>query len=573
MNHLTKLVLLIASLLISVGVVQATKPVNVNKRYVRFTERIRDYSPVFQNRGLQPKGERLADNKGGSIVLLYDGTLPDSIQSAFNAAKRLWEARLITRQPIIISVDFESLGAGIAMAADAACLAKGDLKGCPCALASQINNRQEGSVYFPDGRIILNSDVDWNCSFSKDATSEYNIPTIMLRGIARCLGFGTSLFQDLDNKFYYSYVAPSYFDRLLYNGNEALSDLMEGSAAMADFVTSNDVEARTPSGKYGIYAPEEYDPYMSLSYFKDPNSLMSYHLGKGNIDLTIDDSTLDVLEAVGWNLLSSSLKIKCNDIPDDGIGSSYSSHVFSLSKGNESVTRYEWRFLLKDRQGFYTLVSSGGSETFTVSAISSPDNYLVNIDGDLEGLIECDYMLNGGGGGTATFPLSLELKPVIHSIDDIRIVSDEPYAFSVLFNVHYSGSDKVTVEIEEEYDTTLRNYRFDEPYIAHVKTGKMSNLYYSWVTVIVKNRYGSVYETLEYAPTMGGEAIHDSSRHSELNSLNINTIKEIRLYDVNGGTVFSGTQADFVGRAFKSGIYIKEERYEDGTTKITKTLL
>lgn len=139
MNHLTKLVLLIASLLISVGGVQATKPVNVNKRYVRFTERIRDYSPVFQNRGLQPKGERLADNKGGSIVLLYDGTLPDSIQSAFNAAKRLWEARLITRQPIIISVDFESLGAGIAMAADAACLAKGDLKGCPCALASQIN--------------------------------------------------------------------------------------------------------------------------------------------------------------------------------------------------------------------------------------------------------------------------------------------------------------------------------------------------------------------------------------------------------------------------------------------------
>ena len=40
-------------------------------------------------------------------------------------------------------------------------------------------------------------------------------------------------------------------------------------------------------------------------------------------------------------------------------------------------------------------------------------------------------------------------------------------------------------------------------HIAHVKTGNMSNLYYSWVTVIVRNEYGTAEETMKFAPVSG----------------------------------------------------------------------
>lgn len=108
-------------------------------------------------------------------------------------------------------------------------------------------------------------------------------------------------------------------------------------------------------------------------------------------------------------------------------------------------------------------------------------------------------------------------KPIIQSIDNISIVNTGDYEFSLTFDVKYAGADYVSVEIEEEYNTTLRNYRFDEPYIAHVKIGNITNLYYSWVTVIVSNKYGTTSETLEYEPTFDRENAESLIKEVEYN--------------------------------------------------------
>lgn len=492
------LILLISVIVLGANCALSVTP-TVQKNHIRYTETIQSSASSFNNQGLPLKTDRLSNNEG-TIILTYDESLPDSIHTSLLAAKKLWESKLHTIQPIYISVSFEPLGEDIAMIADVTYCGQSDLTDCPCALASQISNVAYGSIDSPDGLIILNSDIDWNCRFSKDATSEYNLPTMIIRGIAKCLGFGSCIIEDGPNQLSFLWGVPSYFDQLLHCNSTAISELREGSPEMANFVTSNNVYLRSESRDHKIYAPKTFIPYKSLCYFDDNNSIMSYSLGQGNIDLSIDDKTLDILKTIGWRVLQATLSIRCNNITASGIGSSYESHTFSLDKKNENVSNFSWRFLLKNKQGEYTQISNGDTETFTIDKISSPDNFYININGDLEGRIECDYSLNGKLHSAVPFTLSLELKPIIQSIDNISTINTGDYEFALIFDVKYTGADYVSIEIEEEYNTSLRNYRFDEPYIAHVKTGNITNLYYSWVTVKVSNKYGAAYELIEFAP-------------------------------------------------------------------------
>lgn len=544
---------------------------NIQKKYIRYTERITNKSTSFNNQGIPLKTDRLS-NKSGDIVLIYDEAMPDSIQIALSAAKKLWESKLTTIHPIYLHISFESLGEGISMIADAYCYEEPNLslKGCPTALASQINNSPCSSRYSPDGIIIFNSDVEWNCNFSNNATSEYNLPTMALRGIARCLGFGSSIMEseDKENDFIYCFGYPTFFDKLLYSNNTALSQLSESSIDMANFVKSNNVYAKTKSQNHKIYAPNRYVRDLSLCFFDDTNSLMSYSIGQGNVNLSIDDKTSSILEAIGWELPSSGLKIKCNDISDNGIGSSYTTHTFSLLKGNESISKYNWRLFLKDKNGNYSQIYNNSTETFTIPKISSSNNYFVNINGDMEGRIECDYITNGKQYSAIPFTLYLELKPSIISIDNVSKVNHGQFEFSLLFNVSYTGADYVTVEIEEEYNTTLRSYRFDEPYIAHIKTGNITNLYYSWVTISVSNKYGSTTETFEYEPTYGAL----KSMTSE-NLPNISNIRKIILFNLEGDIIFDGEPEVFFNKNFKSGIYIRKDIYVNGLSKTSKFIL
>ena len=307
------------------------------KRYVRYVDYSQANCSFFENKRMPLKEKREASNKG-CIVLSYDEDLPDSIKIALIAAKKMWESKLPSKQPIFISIIFEPLGDSISMVSEVAYCETPNILGCPCALASQLANIPYGTQEAPDGIIVLNSDKEWNCRFTDIISPNYNLPTMVLRGIARCLGFGTCIFDEGSNVYSFRYGYPSYFDKLLYYNGNALSNVKERSSEMAEFVTSNDVFASTQNNKYKIYSPNHFVNHVSLSYFDNVNSLMSFTLGQGNVILDIDDSTLDVLGKLGWNLSYSGCKIKCDNIADDGIGSSYMSHMFYLSEGYEGIT-------------------------------------------------------------------------------------------------------------------------------------------------------------------------------------------------------------------------------------------
>lgn len=545
---------------------------SVQKKYIRYTEKLGKTNLSYTNQGLPLKSERLS-NKEGDIILIYDDSLNDSIKIAIEATKKLWASKIQTSQPIFISILFEELESDVSMISEVSYCESSDFIGCPCSLASQFSGFPYGSYDSPDGYIILNSNLDWNCTFSNELTLENNIPTILLRGIARCLGFGSSVVERISNNFYYDWGWPTYFDKLLYDEkNNAMQNLREGSLEMAQFITSDSVFANTETQMYSIYAPSKFVQGLSLCYFKDPNSIMSYSLGKGNINLRIDDKTTDILKTIGWNIPTSAFNIGCNNISNNGIGSSYESHTFSLIKGNENVSNYHWKFFLKNKQGKYIQISETKSEEFTISKITSPDNYYININGDLEGRIECDYIHNGSQYSAPPFSLSLELKPSIISISEISMEKVGQYNFNLKFNVQYSGADYVSVEIEEEYNTTLRNYRFDEPYLAHIKTGKITNLYYSWITIIVSNKYGTTYETLEYPPIYVAKKNTNNHHLTTINNLGATNITKIRVYDLEGSIIFEGDFNEFINYNFNQGIYIKNVIFDDGTSKTDKII-
>ena len=116
--------------------------------------------------------------------------------------------------------------------------------------------------------------------------------------------------------------------------------------------------------------------------------------------------------------------------------------------------------------------------------------------------------------------------------------------------------------IRDRYDTTLRNYSFEQPDFAHVKTGNISNLYYSWVYVTVKNEYGLDSRTLEFAPSYGNASVSDTPLSAQT--------QKIQLYAIDGHIVFEGTPTDYSDKTFQPGIYIKKEVLNNGLYNISK---
>lgn len=158
-------------------------------------------------------------------------------------------------------------------------------------------------------------------------------------------------------------------------------------------------------------------------------------------------------------------------------------------------------------------------------------------------------------------------KPEILSIDQVEVVGHDNYTFSLSFTVNYAGADGVNVEVEEEYNTTLRSYRFDEPSPARIRIGAITNQYYSWVTVKVTNSWGSDYRTMEFAPVGVGGV-----RPVEIGEAAPGTVGEglVELYTLRGQLIFRGVAEDLRFGNFPAGLYIKRESRADGGWNVSK---
>ena len=96
--------------------------------------------------------------------------------------------------------------------------------------------------------------------------------------------------------------------------------------------------------------------------------------------------------------------------------------------------------------------------------------------------------------------------------------------------------------------------------------------YYSWITIIVTNKYGSTYETMEYEPVY-------NSAHSPQYDISepiigsINAIQKIVLFKIDGTLVFDGIPTEFANDCVSPGIYLKRIIFNNGTSQTFKIVI
>ncbi|MDE7350812.1 MAG: T9SS type A sorting domain-containing protein [Muribaculaceae bacterium] len=158
-------------------------------------------------------------------------------------------------------------------------------------------------------------------------------------------------------------------------------------------------------------------------------------------------------------------------------------------------------------------------------------------------------------------------KPVIDSISELTYHIDE-YVFTLEFTVYFHGTDIIHVELEEDSSTSLRDYifegiSFDDIYMVHVKTGRMSRLDYCWVTVVASNEYGTTKQTIEIPPHFTEDAVEEVSEQApyiKINGTNV-LIKcgselNVSVASLDGKSVYNEKISRDTEIPLKPGIYI-----------------
>lgn len=538
----------------------------IERHYIRFQEKAIPGFSTSVTAPLPAKSERTSSRKG-CIVMIFDESVPDSIRVALTAAKETWEAKLPAAQEIYIQASMEPLDDGLAMQTFVGYGRGTEFKGAPCALISQLIGKAEGTIGQPDGLIVLNQNLLWNCSFSQEKTIGYNVYTAALRGIAITLGFGSTVCEDYNDKSKYVFLEdfPSYFDKRIHKGNIYLNTIESGSPEMSQFVTSNALYVKGKISDHRLYAPLIFVSGVSLVYVDDYSSLMHYAMGNGDKMLSIDSNTLDILNGIGWEfaIQQEGANIRCNDISSDGIGSSYSSHTFSLENA-QGATGYEWIFSLKNQEGRYVEVSHDTNNTFTIAPIQSPDKYYINTNGDLDGKIECKYTVGDKTFSAKAFYVSLELKPLILSVDNMVRIPSGDFSYYLTFTVQYRGADKLEIATEEEYSSIQYIQDIHEPFIAHVKTYNLSTLRYSWITIHVRNKYGTADQTLEFAPEIPTLIEDMQTSHIDEKSY---------MFNLNGICISHVLDSDINRSILPKGVYIRRTVDKNGHIKAEKIMV
>ena len=542
------------------------------KKYMRHVERIKPGAlPSVPGKMPSANSNRVSTMRG-RIVMTYDSTLPDSVKAAIRMAKELWESRLISSQPIYINVQFEPMESDVVMINDV--LYMETPSGCPTSLCSQLSGHAYGSVEMPDGFIVLNSRKLWDCNMHLGFAKDNNVTTMVLRGIARTLGFGSSVTQKSETNIDFYFGWPTYFDKLMHNQDGWLHTMKGNSVEMRNFITSGNVVVETPSDTYKVYAPSVYDPDKSLYYLEDKKSIMANVLDGKNIPNEIDDYTVDILNAIGWNIPLNAGNIKCNDISDNNNISAYIPHTFIIDKAEgDVISDYNWSFQLKDESGVYSKISEGSGTGFIIAEISTPEGYYVNKNGEMEGRVECIYTINGKQR-RAYSDLLLDLKPVILSIDNLEIHEDkEEEQRTVSFDVNYRGANNIVVGIvDEEYPSSILTTVIREPLTAHVSY-KMRTWCYYWIIIEIDNGYGSIEHTIEFAPTTGDDLEKIPATGIDDINHTCNPSSRLMVIKLDGSVLYDGPESNFSKEQLPGGLYIMKTMMPDGTSNVTKVMV
>lgn len=447
-----------------------------------------------------PKAERISSKHRGEISTNISPDIPDSMRICIDVAVSNWQNYLDNDVEIVLNLEYEDIGGDYDIGTEV--LYWTDMANqtiYPQCLAKYLGLYIDmGKV---DGIIHINKNTTWDCGYSNVVTpGTNNLTYAIFRSIAHVLGFGSSVRDRGGSRgiTFESTYGYSVFDKLVFTPTKRLDEVpntKRENQELKNFCLSNSgtVYALKSDTEYQLYAPSTgFEPYRSLQYFKNKNSLMSYDLQSGEKYLRIDNRTLEVLHAIGWNIREElNLKIISEGISDNGIASAYDAYNFVIENySGYSIDQPQWTYTLPLKDGGEEIVANSNSATFTIPVVKDLNKYKINVDGDISGLITFRCVIDGKEVITL-YNITLELKPQIISYSEIKKkINDTNTAYSIDFTVHYRGKDYLSVGVREEYSSILKMETIKEPYVAHVHRSSINIDDYAWVVIRVENQYG-----------------------------------------------------------------------------------
>lgn len=528
-------------------------------------------------RSISDKSERVSSNAGQFSINLDN--VPDSIATCVYVAVDIWESVLNNEEPVYLKFFYTEQDEDIQI--EVSNIRADNNTFYPTSLHYNKNTtRSRTSDDYNDAKIYINKNVAWDCSHNDNILiGTKNMTYAILRSIAVSLGIGSSVVEKTGGFIGFSVGSRCYtvFDRLIISSTGVkLSDLTNignrKNTALDNFVQraegGNIFVKDTLSISRKMYAPNVYEPFKSLIYLDNENSLMHYDLNEGDKYLQIDTTTINMLKELGWIMQpTKKAEIVGVGIDESGIASAYENHSFQIQNNTENnITNIDWTYCLPLKNGNDSIIcESSNTMSFNIPRIDNADKYHVNINGDIYGMIYFSGLINGELV-TDSYRISLELKPKIKNVTILRKESNAPlYSYNLYYTVEYTGSDNLTISIEEEYSPELRTAFIREPFLAHVVSKKIASEYYAWVDITVRNQYGSDIYTIELPP------YNNNIRTADVNSIPCEIYTHIDVYDIYGKQVGSVLTVDDMVD-YDNGMYILNYYNDNVPVKTVKYL-
>lgn len=468
-----------------------------------------DYTKVSGDDGLTT-GFKIKTNFKGDITL--------EMQNAINAACRVWESIIIA--PNMIAVDFNYC----------------DSLGCGNIIESKIEYTFVGNTVYPyalytaygangisllkneaDAEIRISSEVEWDCTIDGAEHSKPNLCFYTMRALAQAFGFSTSLCEKTmnDKSFPGFFIARRYsrFDELVFDSaKKRLSSIVANgsreSAELNAFVSpgpGTDVYVLTQDDAHRLYAPTPFMFGQSLALLNNTASLMHYNPVVGSKKFGVDNVTLEVLKAIGWQIADEiatptpTLTILPTEINSQDVYCAYEPHELMVTT-EEGVTLGDicWSFKLPLIDGTYKeILRHTNNQTFTIPGLESVDQYVHDSEGCIEGCVHLTAKANGIVV-EADYTIKLSLAPKIVSAEIMEVKpSSNGQGYSITVQIRHIGSEYLRVYIEQEYDPGIRSKTVYTPNIAEVTFDNVSPRVFIWIDIKAINAYDADTYTIE----------------------------------------------------------------------------
>ena len=364
---------------------------------------------------IQAKSARVTSEQG-SINFIFAEDVPDSIETAVAVAGDIWRQYLDGKAEITIGVEYDILENDIETEVIYFSKDSNPELNYPSSLYNYLfpfnTSSSSTTEKDNDGRIFINSGTSWDCSFSEETVATANNMTYAaMRAIANVLGIGCSVKEYIRrnaSSIYFDLTkGHSVFDNLVFSSDgKQMKDIPNTgrrieNATLREFIQptgDTEIYALLQSPSYKMYAPSVFEPFRSLVYLDNVNSLMHYDLNSGNKIHQVDNVTLNLLREIGWySQVDPLVNIVSTDIDSTGIASAFRSHEFTvenLSSGTISNARWEYRLPLA-AGGDSLMLSASDVLTFEIPKVSNEELFSRNVNGDIYGRIIFTGEVNG----------------------------------------------------------------------------------------------------------------------------------------------------------------------------------